>query len=50
MANVLTRPVEESAFWSVPLLFACNNFIFTYDKGFMTCVAGRRVPLDDLTE
>ena len=38
-------PMEESAFWSVPLLFACNDFIFAFDDDL--CVAGGRVPLDD---
>ena len=37
--------VEESAFWSVPLLFACNDFVVLMTK--ILCVAGRRVPLDD---
>ena len=36
--------MEESAVLSVPLLFACNDFIFDYDEDF---VAGRRVQLDD---
>ena len=30
--------VGESAFWSIPLLFACNDFIFAYDEDL--CVAG----------
>ena len=34
--------VEENAFWSVPLLFACNDFIFACDEDFMC-----RWPLDD---
>ena len=29
--------MEESAFWSVPLLFACNDFIFAYGEDFMSC-------------
>ena len=43
--------MKETAFWSVPLLLACNDFIFADDEDFTNvCVAGRRVTLDDYTE
>ena len=28
---------KKAHFWLVPLLFACNDFIFAYDEDFMCC-------------
>ena len=37
----MCRPgrMEESAFWSVPLLFLCNDFIFACEEDFIRAVA-----------